>query len=555
MASDQKGGDCSVQRPFLHTNRKKYAGGRRGRRGSKDPSVSIDLDRFKKRLKILYTHWNERKSDLWQSSHLIFMVYTPEVAERPKSAALNLWLLGYELEDTIMVFMEKEMHILCSTEDSSFLEALQGPARAAIGIDCLLHVKGNRADKEVVLRMMDGLMEDISKGTAFSIPTVGHIAQEASRGWLAKAWTDKFRSLNFPLLDVASGFSDLFSVKDSGEIMNVWKAAYLTDDVMRNCMIPAIKDAVVERVSHSRLTEKARRAVSRAAFLVDARLMMDPGSVGICFGPIIQSGSGFDIRPGHAASSAGLLQYGSAHAVMIALGCSYKGYCSAMVRMILFQKSPQQAKAYKALLTGEEAVIGSLRPGVRLSTVYHAAVSAVEREAPELVPHLTETFGSSMGLEFHESGWAIEARNERTVRQNMVFNVYLGLQDLQKDPKDGPTFSMVLADTVVVGGEDTTVLTPSSKLPRDVSYSLSIEVKDEEEAEAERCVALDRKEAERIPVIGEDIHKMISGELTLDGWLDKESLKVPKVPGSSRRRQPQNVPKGGRSSRGISKLG
>ncbi|KAK4768368.1 hypothetical protein SAY87_003509 [Trapa incisa] len=535
MASDKKGRGSSDQQPFFHINKKKSA----GRGGSRDPSPAIDLDHFKKRLKILYSHWNERKSDLWQSSHVISMAYPPESAEHPKSAALSLWLLGHEFKDTIMVFMETVMHVLCSTESATILEALQGPAREAIGADCLLHVKGSRADQEAVLRLMDGLLEDISKRTGFSILTVGHVAREASRGWLARAWTGKLRSLNFSLRDVVAGFSDLFSVKDRREIMNVRKAAYLTDNVMRNYMKPLIEDAVDEEGSeaHSRLTEKVKGAVSKVALRANERLQMDLGGVGICFGPIIQSGGGFDIRPHHAASSSGLLQYDTAGVAIIGLGCSYKGYCSVIARMMLFDPSTWQEKAYNVLVTAEKAVVSSLRPGVKLSAVYQAAVSVVEREFPELVPHLTETAGSSMGLEFLEIGWAIEARNEKFVRQNMVFNVYLGLQDLLKDPKkpNGCTFSMVLADTVIVEGEETKVVTRRcSKLPEDVSYSFTEE--DDEEEKEKMPQAFDGKEAKRIAVTGEGTHKMISGELMLEQLLDMQP-NVPKGPRSARRRR------------------
>ncbi|KAK4779239.1 hypothetical protein SAY86_006767 [Trapa natans] len=484
------------------------------------------------------------------------MVCPPETAaEHLKSTALSMWLLGHKLEGTIMVFMETEMHILCSTENASILEALQGPAKEAIGVDCLLFVKGNRADKEPVLRLMDGLMENISKGTHISIPIVGHVAREASCGWVARIWTEKLRSLNFPLHDVVAGFSDLFAVKDHGEIMNVRKAAYLTDNMMKHRIIPEIEDVVDEEddATHSWLTEKAQKAVSEAVLMVDKNLLMNPNGVGICFGPIFQSGGGFDIRLGNGASSTGLLQYGDAGVAIIALGCSYNGYCSVMARMMLFNASPRQTKAYNVLVTAEEAVIGSLRPGVKLGAVYQAAVSAVEREAPELVPHLTETAGSSMGLEFLEPGWVIEARNERAVRQNMVFNVYLGFQDLQ-DGQSGCTFSMVLADTVVVGVEETEVVTQRcSKLPKDVSYSFTEEDEEDEDEDEdmheEKPTTFDGKETRGVAVIGQDTHKMISGDLTLEQWLDLEFPRVPKGPRSSRRRQQPKVPKGPRYRR------
>lgn len=500
MADDQKGGG---QQLIM----KEAA-------GSGAPSPSIDPDRFKKRLKILYSHWNKRKVDLWRSVHAIAIPHPHETTVYLKSGALNLWLLGYEFVDTVMVFMEKEIHILCSPKKASVLRAVQASAKEAVGADIVLHVKA-KADNEAVI--MDALLTDISKGSGVSIPIVGYVAREASRGQIAEKWTEKLKSAKFQLRDVIGGFSDLFAVKDDSEVMNVRKAAYWTGTVMKHRVRPKIEDVIDEerKVTHSWLTEETEKAMLDASG-VSARLNQD--NIDVCFGPIFQSGGEFDLRLS-AASNGDFLYYDSASVIICALGSSYNRYCSVIARTLLFDANPLQSKAYAVLLEAQEAVIGSLRPGIKLRAVYQAAVSVVERDAPELVPHLTKSAGSSMGLEFLELGWVINAKNERAVRQNMVFNVYLGIQNLQNDPENpkSRTFSLLLADTIIVGKEETTVATRRcSKLAKDISYSFAEEGEGEEE-EVKR-VAFDREETE-VTTLGSSIHRS-SEEQGMQQWLE-----------------------------------
>ncbi|VAH41308.1 unnamed protein product [Triticum turgidum subsp. durum] len=79
-------------------------------------AYTINLEIFSKRLKVFYDHWNGNKSDLWASSDAIAIATPPpsEDLRYLKSTALDVWLLGYEFPETIIVFMQKQIHFLCS---------------------------------------------------------------------------------------------------------------------------------------------------------------------------------------------------------------------------------------------------------------------------------------------------------------------------------------------------------------------------------------------------------------------------------------------------------
>ncbi|PON69603.1 FACT complex subunit Spt [Parasponia andersonii] len=446
-------------------------------------TYSIDLNSFGERLKTLYSHWNEHKSDLWGSSDVLAIAMPPasEDLRYLKSSALNIWLLGYEFPDTIMVFMKKQIHFLSSQKKVSLLDVVKRSAKEAVGVDVVMHVKAKSDDGTALMEAIFRAIRAQFKADNPDSSVVGHIAREVPEGNLLETWAEKLKNANFQLSDVANGLSDLFAVKDKEELVNVKKAAFLTTNVMNNIVVPKLENVIDEekKVTHSVLmneTEKAILEPSKAGAKLKAE------NVDICYPPIFQSGGEFDLRPS-AASNDELLYYDSASVIICAVGSRYKSYCSNVARTFLIDANPLQSKAYGVLLKAHDAAISELKPDNKVSAAYKAALLVVEKDAPELVPHLTKSAGTGIGLEFRESGLNLNAKNDRVVKAGMVFNVSLGFQNLQNqtnNPKNR-NFSLLLSDTVIVDNDKSEVVTSkSSKAVKDVAYSFN---EDEEEEE------------------------------------------------------------------------
>ncbi|KAJ9555978.1 hypothetical protein OSB04_010592 [Centaurea solstitialis] len=97
---------------------------------------TIDAATLVRRLQSLYSHWREHRDELWGSSSA-FAVATPPPSDDLrylKSSALNIWLLGYEFPETIMVFSDKQMHILSSQKKVSMLEVVKKSAKEAVDL-------------------------------------------------------------------------------------------------------------------------------------------------------------------------------------------------------------------------------------------------------------------------------------------------------------------------------------------------------------------------------------------------------------------------------------
>ncbi|XP_010272755.1 PREDICTED: FACT complex subunit SPT16-like [Nelumbo nucifera] len=454
-----------------------------GKTSGQSNTYTINLENFNKRLKSFYSHWDQHKNDLWGSSDAI-AIATPPASEDLrylKSSALNIWLLGYEFPETIMVFTNKQIHFLCSQKKASLLETLKKSAKESVGAEVVIHVKARGDDGSA---LMDGILRAVhvhSKSDGHESPVIGYIVKEAPEGNLLEIWAEKLRNSGFQLGDVTNGFSDLFAVKDSTELMNVKKAAFLTSSVMKHFVVPKLEKIIDEekKVSHSSLMDDTEKAILEPA---KVKVKLKAENVDICYPPIFQSGGDFDLRPS-ASSNDENLYYDSTSVIICAIGSRYNSYCSNVARTFLIDANAIQSKAYEVLLKAHESAINALKLGNKVSAAYQAALSIVEKDAPELAANLTKSAGTGIGLEFRESGLSLNAKNDRVLKSGMVFNVSLGFQNLQAQTNKSKTekFSLLLADTVIVGEKLPEVVTSiSSKAVKDVAYSFN---EDEEEEE------------------------------------------------------------------------
>ncbi|CAL5330032.1 unnamed protein product [Camellia sinensis] len=408
---------------------------------------------FWKRLKMLYSHWNEYNNDLWGASEVL-AIATPLPSEDLrylKSSALNVWLVGYEFPDTIMVFMKKQIHFLCSQQKASLLEVVKKTAKEVVDAEVVMHVKAKNDDGTALMDSIFRAVRAQSKLDDHDTPVVGYIAREIPEGNLLETWAEKLKNANFQLSDITNGFSDLFAVKDSADITNVKKAAYLTSSVMKHFVIPMLEKVIDEekKVSHSSLIDDKEKVILEPA---KVKVKLKAENIHICYPPIFQSGGEFDLKPS-ASSNDENLYYDSTK--------------------------------YEVLLKAHDAAISALKPGNKAGAAYKAALSVVEKDAPELVANLTKSAGTGIGLEFWESGLSLNGKNDRAETKN---------------PKT-QKFSVRLSDTVIVGEKSPEVVTTmGSKAVKDVAYSFNEDEEEEEEeeqpkvkAEANRSKALPSK--------------------------------------------------------------
>lgn len=400
----------------------------------------------------LWSAWSDDTSGRFQEADA-FAVATGVYEEDAdigylKSFALVTWLFGAELQGCAVLASKKKLAIVLGSADFKALQSCASAAKDGLPEITVIPAEDESKRKAAV----SSILADVKK--------VGFLQKEVSdqNGPIAEHVNGEVAKIGTKV-NIASALAQILAPKDGDELSKVKKAAVLTTTVIRRELIARIEKYVDEdrKVSHTQLADFTEDAISNPEKVRLSNLkaeFCDP-----CYPPIIQSNDAkskrkFDLRPS-AESSEEPLRPGC---VVLAVGARYNFYCSNTARTLLMYPSEQQEKVYNIVLKAQERAIAALVPGQLLKEAYAAAKTylkdACEKDSslPDLAGNLTKNVGFGMGIEFRDSSLVLNAKNETKAMSSMVFNVAVGVQNIQ-DKKKG-TYSVMLADTVVVSEKD-----------------------------------------------------------------------------------------------------
>nr|XP_023020384.1 FACT complex subunit spt16 [Leptinotarsa decemlineata] len=438
-------------------------------------NLNLDKETFHRRLKKLYNAWqnSEGENGFSKMDALVTSVGKDDEIVYSKSGALQTWLLGYELTDTIMVFTEKKTYFLASKKKIDFLRQADSKDESHVQLGLLVRDKDSDAAKFEILCKA---IKESKNGK-----TIGVFAKENYTGPLVESWKAALKKNEFENIDMSSQMGYLMSPKEDSEIITIKKACMVTVDVFTKYLKDQIMEIIdsEKKVKHSKLAEGVESAINDKKYVSG----IDINQVDMCYPAIIQSGGNYSLKFS-VVSDKNNLHFG---AIICSLGARYKSYCSNIVRTLLVNPTETIQNNYNFLLNVEEEVLKKLQNGVKLSDVYEAGFGYIKKEKPELVEHVTKNFGFAMGIEFKESSLMIGPKSTAKAKKGMVFNLNIGfgnLQNKEASEKEGKVYALFIGDTVIVNEDQpASVLTVSKKKMKNIGIFLKDDSEEEEDDE------------------------------------------------------------------------
>lgn len=293
---------------------------------------------------------------------------------------------------------------------------------------------------------------------------VGIVAKDTSSGPFVTEWKNAFSEISKDVseVDVTPAISAALSVKDEKELRAIRDSSRASSGLVANYFVDQMSGILDEekKMSHKALSEKIANKIEDDKFFQKLKVStgFDPLQLDWSVAPIVQSGGKYDLKISAQPDDANL----HAGVILCTLGLRYLTYSSLIARTYLVDPNKSQESAYKLLLAAHETVLKNLKEGAIGKDVYSKALSLIRSKKPELEKHFGKTVGYGIGLEIRDTSFSLNAKNTQPLRDGMTFCITSSFTDVENpNPQDSKskTYSLILTDTVRVGGTEGLVFT------------------------------------------------------------------------------------------------
>ncbi|SCU88361.1 LANO_0D01882g1_1 [Lachancea nothofagi CBS 11611] len=440
--------------------------------------IEINFKVLQKRLTKLHAEFPKFEGS---PSSLLFVVGSSD-EEDPykKSTILHNWLLGYEFPATLIAVLPEKVVVVTGAGKAKHLTAAVDLFKDSS--DFKLELWQRKAKDDV---HNDKLFADVVELLKKAGKTVGTPVNDKYQGKFIAQWTphwdDALKKSELETVEIAAGLSHVWEKKDEQEIGFLKVSSKGTDQFM-NLLSDEMVTAVDEelKITNAKLSDKIENKIDDSKFLKKLSSELAPlcpqdekfdvNLLDWAYSPIIQSGNKFDLKVSARSNNDQLHGNGC---ILASCGIRYKSYCSNVTRTFLIDPTEEMVSNYEFLLTVQDEVINNfLKVGQTPQQIYQATVEYVKSQKPHLTSCLTKNVGSLIGLEFRDSQFVLNAKNDqRKVAEGECFNISLGFNNL-KDSKTGNSYAVQIADTILLNENDgkPVVLTEYTKLKSQVSF-------------------------------------------------------------------------------------
>lgn len=439
--------------------------------------LNIDAEAFKARVELLHGKYREFENE---PNSMVFALGSSN-PENPyqKTTALHYWLMGYEFPATLIVFTPGKVVIITSGPKAKHLEkVVELFKNNNNGVELEIWQRNNK-DVEHSQKLFKDIIELINTaGKTVGIPEKDVYEGKFMKEW-KPIWDAAIKEHEFKLVDISAGLSSTWEVKDDKEKAYISIASKCSDrfmNLLSDEMVRAVDDEL--KITNSKLSDKIENKIDDLKFLKkitnDLSAMCPPNHkftldlLDWTYSPIIQSGNKFDLRVSAHSNNDQLHGNGC---ILASCGIRYNNYCSNTTRTFLIDPSEEMVNNYVFLLDLQKHIIeNELKAGRTGKEVYESVVEFIKKGRPELAGNFTKNIGSLIGLEFRDSFFVLNSKNDkRKIQVGDCFNISFGFNAL-KDMKTNTNYALQLADTVILNEDGPKILTEYTKSKSQVSF-------------------------------------------------------------------------------------
>ncbi|KTB00818.1 FACT complex subunit SPT16 [Nakaseomyces glabratus] len=439
--------------------------------------LNIDAEAFKARVELLHGKYREFENE---PNSMVFALGSSN-PENPyqKTTALHYWLMGYEFPATLIVFTPGKVVIITSGPKAKHLEkVVELFKNNNNGVELEIWQRNNK-DVEHSQKLFKDIIELINTaGKTVGIPEKDVYEGKFMKEW-KPIWDAAIKEHEFKLVDISAGLSSTWEVKDDKEKAYISIASKCSDrfmNLLSDEMVRAVDDEL--KITNSKLSDKIENKIDDLKFLKkitnDLSAMCPPNHkftldlLDWTYSPIIQSGNKFDLRVSAHSNNDQLHGNGC---ILASCGIRYNNYCSNTTRTFLIDPSEEMVNNYVFLLDLQKHIIeNELKAGRTGKEVYESVVEFIKKVRPELAGNFTKNIGSLIGLEFRDSFFVLNSKNDkRKIQVGDCFNISFGFNAL-KDMKTNTNYALQLADTVILNEDGPKILTEYTKSKSQVSF-------------------------------------------------------------------------------------
>ncbi|KAK6461883.1 global regulator of transcription [Scheffersomyces coipomensis] len=438
--------------------------------------VHIDLNTFHKRLSIIQRHLVQDKI-----KQILILVGGPDDENTyKKSNVIQNWLLGYEFTHTLIYITQEKCIFITSEGKSKYLNHLVNkPTQNSSDIEIWIRTKDVEKNKTLFVNLINKL-KDVEL-------EYGIVVKDQYKGKFIDEWNEvlnqeikKNDNVNpFKLNDISLLISKSIEIKDSDEFNNISvasNASIVMLDTFTNEMMTIVDEE--KKISNSKLTDQIEDKIENNNWYKKSKLStklkstsFDPELLEWCYSPIIQSGGDYDLKPSAISNNNQLIGDG---VILASIGLRYKSYCANIARTFLIDPTNEMESNYDFLLTLQNHIINELlKDGKVANEVYQGALDFIKANKPDLLPHFTKNCGWLIGIEFRDSTFILNAKNDRKLINGQIISLTIGFSNLVNKNTKNPklkNYGLLLSDTVKITESEPILLTDYSKQRSEISF-------------------------------------------------------------------------------------